>query len=255
MNLKPPVLLLALIFLAVHVSGYRPAFAQATPDKETVKKSGEKTEAPPVAESQRGSTPGSASSISEKNIFSPERKDFPLPGAEGKKPVVRPKIILYGVTIAGDYQAASIVNPGRPLRKGERETMTLKIGDKVGEYTLAKILSDRVSLEAQGDTFEVLLYDATMPKKRMEVKTETKQAAGTSTSPLTPAAPAAASTARPAPSIIATPAPVPPTQPPRLPLASRRGRRVFYPPSGTQATPGISAAPESPAPVEGEEED
>jgi len=254
MNLKFPVLLLALIFLAVHVSGHRPAFAQATPDKEPVKKSGEKTEAPPVAESQRGSAPGSVNSISEKNIFSPERKDFPIPGAEGKKPVVRPKIILYGVTIAGDYQAASIVNPGRPLRKGERETMTLKIGDKVGEYTLAKILSDRISLEAHEDTFEVLLYDATMPKKRMEVKTETKQPAVTSTSPLGPAAPAAASTARPAPSIVATPAPVP-TQPPRLPLASRRGRRVFYPPSGTQGTPGTQAAPETPASVEGEEED
>jgi hypothetical protein len=256
-NLKLLVLLLTLISLAVFVSGDRSAFAQAPPDKETVKKSGERIEAPPAAENQRGTAPGAASSISGKNIFSPERKDFPLPGAEGKKPIVRPKIVLYGVTIAGDYQAASIVNPGRPLRKGERETMTLKIGDKVGEYTLAKILSDRISLEAQGDTFEVLLYDATVPKKRMEVKTETKQAAVTSTSPppapasppatTQPAAPAAASTARPAPSV--APTPRVPTQVPRPTLPTRRGRMMYYPGAGTPATPA------TPAPIQGEEED
>jgi len=262
-NLKLLVFLLTLIFLAVLVSGDRSAFAQATPDKETVKKSGERIEAPPAAENQRGTAPGPASSISGKNIFSPERKDFPLPGAEGKKPIVRPKIILYGVTIAGDYQAASIVNPGRPLRKGERETMTLKIGDKVGEYAVAKILSDRISLEAPGDSFEVLLYDAGMPKKRMEVKTETKPAAVTSTLPAPvpasppattqPAAPAAASTARPAPSV--APTPRVPTQVPRPTIPSSRGRRIFYPPSGSSATPGTPATPATPAPIQGEEED
>lgn len=81
--------------------------------------------------------------------------------------MVRPQIVLYGVTIFGDYQSASVVNPGRPLRKGERETLTIKIGEKIGEYKLAKVLSDRITLEAEEDTFEVLLYDPKMPKKEL----------------------------------------------------------------------------------------
>ena len=68
--------------------------------------------------------------IAEKNIFNPERKDFPVRPVETSKQNVRPQVILYGVSIAEDYQAASIINPGRALRKGERETMTLKVGEK-----------------------------------------------------------------------------------------------------------------------------
>ena len=113
-------------------------------------------------------------SISEKNIFSPERKDFPIVTVEKSNPATRPQVILYGVTIAGDYQSASLVNPGRPLRKGERETLTVKIGEKIGGYKLAKIMPDRIAMESSGDTFEVLLYDSKKPKKRMEARADTK---------------------------------------------------------------------------------
>jgi hypothetical protein len=224
-----------------------------------------KTEVPSTAGAQKDpSSIKSYVAIAGKNIFSPERKDFPIPmTAEGKKPLVRPQVVLYGVTITGSYQAASVTNPGRPLRKGERETMTLKIGDKVGEYTLAKIFSDRISLEAPGDTFEVLLYDARVPKKRIEVKTETKPAAVTSTLPAAPASPAttqpappaAASTARPTPPAVATPPPVPTPQIPRPTLPTRRGRMMYYPGSRTPTTPGTPATPATPAPVQGTEED
>jgi len=106
-------------------------------------------------------------SIGEKNIFNPERKDFSVTGAgAGMKPFVRPQVVLYGVTIAGDYQSASVVNPGRPLKKGERDLLTLRLGERIGEYKLAKVLSDRITLEAPGDIFEVLLYDPKAPKRR-----------------------------------------------------------------------------------------
>jgi hypothetical protein len=115
--------------------------------------------------------------FAEKNIFSPERKDFQVPGSgSALKPVIRPQVVLYGVTIARDYQSASVVNPGRPLKKGERELMTVKIGDRVGEYKLAKVFHDRITLEAEGDAFEVLLYDSKVPKKRVDVKTDSKPA-------------------------------------------------------------------------------
>jgi hypothetical protein len=174
-HLKLLVLSLVLIFLAVLVSIDRSAFAQATPDKEGIKKSGEKIETPPAAEALREFAPGSTSSIAEKNIFNPERKDFPA--RPGLKPVARPQIILYGVTIAGDYQAATIINPGRPLHKGERETVTLRIGEQIGGYKLAKISPDRILMEGTEDSFEVLLYDSKSAKRRSDVKTENRQAA------------------------------------------------------------------------------
>ncbi len=105
--------------------------------------------------------------IAEKNIFSPVRKDFQGTGPGSTlNTAIRPQIILYGVTIARNYQSALLVNPGRSLKKGERDSMTLKLGERIGEYKLAKVLSDRITLEAQGDAFEVLLYDPKAPKKR-----------------------------------------------------------------------------------------
>lgn len=134
--------------------------------------------------------------IAEKNPFHPDRKEFPIitetAKPEVKKPVVRPQVTLYGVTIAGDYRSASISYPGRSLQKGERETMTAKIGDRVGDYKLVKILSDRIGLETPEDSFEILLYDARTPKKRVYAKTENKPASVTSTLPAPPAPPEAA---------------------------------------------------------------
>jgi hypothetical protein len=121
--------------------------------------------------------------ISEKNIFNPDRREFSFTNPEQSKPMSRPQIILYGITIGKDYQAASLVHPGRPLQKGEREMITLKIGEKVGEYKLAKILPDRITMESGDDSFDVLLYDASAPKKRAVVRTEVRPAEVKSTAP------------------------------------------------------------------------
>lgn len=194
-------------------------------------------------------------SISEKNLFSPERKDFPTPAGNGKKQLVRPQILLYGVTISGNYQAASVASPGRPLHKGERETFTVKIGERIGEYKLVKISSDRITLEAQGDSFEVLLYDQSMAKKRTDIRTESKPATITSTQPGpsppvpgTPApTPSVPSTVPPKPAPpaagmvreqVGTPAPPGPVSP-TLPRPDIPRRRMYYPPSApSQKTEG-----------------
>jgi len=178
-------------------------------NQETVKKRTPKAENPPAVRTNKELTSlQSFIVISEKNIFSPARKDFTILTVEKSNPATRPQVILYGVTIAGDYQVASLVNPGRPLRKGERETMTVKIGEKIGEYKLAKIQPDRITMESNGDSFEVLLYDSRNPKKRTEVKTEAKPAAVISTqpAPASPTPPAAApASARPPASVEKTP--------------------------------------------------
>jgi|GEM_PF-412006 len=220
--------------------------------KEEVKKQDKKSETQPSPKEQKETTPiKTYISVAEKNVFSPERKEFPVmisPGMAGetKKPLVRPQIVLYGVTLVGDYQSATVSNPGRPLRKGEKETMTLKVGGAVGEYKVAKILSDRVMMESGEDSFEVLLYDTKSPKKRTHVKTEIKPATVASATPSpAPAAPA------PAPSGPERVAPSPPSAPaaPISPLPpARRGRTPLSPSpdSPTPMTP--STTPSGPMP-------
>jgi len=185
-------------------------------------------------------------SVAEKNVFSPERKDFPTPLGNGRRQHVRPQIVLYGVTIVGNYQAASIASPGRPLKKGERETFTVKVGERVGEYKLVRIFSDRVTLEAEGDTFDVLLYDPSVVKRRSEIRTESKPTTITSTQPVpspavpgsplpTPSTPSTV-VPRPAPPVgagqekVVTPGPASPAGQP-LPRPDFPRRRMNYPPS------------------------
>ena len=134
----------------------------------------------------------SYSIIAEKNIFNPERKDFlslGLNSAEQPRQIARPQMILSGVVISDDYQSASVTSPGRPLKKGERETMTLKPGDRIGEYKLAKIEADRIIMKAAWDSFEILLYDPKKPKARVEVKTAGVESSEVKGAPSVPAAP------------------------------------------------------------------
>ncbi len=265
MTLRYGVLCLLAVFIAIilflknYETWTRPI--EFIPEKEATKKSGTRIENPsPIAGQGEPTTIASYILIAEKNLFNPERKDFPVvkppsaPVSEAvKKPPVRPKIILYGVTMAGDYRAASLVNQGRPLQKGERETLTVKLGERIGEYKLANITPDRIKLEAEGDSFEVLLYDSTTPKKRMDVRTEVKPATITSTQPIPVTAPipgaapipgipgipgmvpstTSAAPAQPVPSK-GTIVPTPPGPMPTAPTPARpvRGRTNYYP-SGT----------------------
>lgn len=190
--------------------------------------------------------------ISEKNIFSPERKDFPIikipevtKQAEIKKPNPRPQIILYGITISGDYKTAIISNPKDPRQKvTTREMMNVKLGEHIGEYRLSNVMPDKIILESPGDSFEVLLYDPKTPKKRVAGKTEIKPANITSvtSTPLTPPPPLpeipiSITPKEVIPEKVVPSTPVPQTPPPTFPSTEqRRGRRIVYPPPPTQPT-------------------
>ena len=238
-------------------------WAQATEpipkaQKEAAKPQDKRTEALPPTQPAKGMAAVQPyTSIAEKNIFSPDRKDYPILGGVNK-PIVRPQVVLYGVTIAGDYQAASVSNPGRPLQRGERDTFTVKLGEKIGDYKVTNISSDRITLEVDADRFEVLLYDSRTPKKRTEVRTETKpatitsattQPAATTSTPGTAAPstpPVSAQASKPStPPAAVTPSP-PPSTPPAAPptrtptpygLGTRGGRSPSYPSPGTSGTP------------------
>jgi hypothetical protein len=200
---------------------------------ETKQKAAGPTAPAPVPNKTEMPPPAYYKVISEKNLFSNERKEFPppLPPPEvpskeapkaAPKPPARPNVTLYGVAIVGeDLRTALVNNPNRKIEKGDREAMTVKVGDKVGEYSVSKIQEDRISLEGSGDSFDVLLFDPSRQKKRAA-------APPTSTVP----------TPVPAP----TPAGIPekPGQPP--PRIAPTPPRPFAPPA---APPAVG----SPAPV------
>jgi len=161
-------LFIIVLFLAIESYDALTHPLNLMPDKAAAKKSGTRTEnSSATGVVTKPTFAVSYNLIAEKNIFSPERKDFQGTGpGSSSKSLIRPEVILYGITIAGDYRSASMISPGRSLKRGERDMMTLRLGERIGEYKLTKVLSDRITLEAQGDTFEVFLYDAKAPKKR-----------------------------------------------------------------------------------------
>ena len=113
-------ILLCFVIILIGVENYETwnhSF-ELLPDTGIVRKKSETiNENPPMVTSTK--EPMSIQSyilVSEKNMFSPDRKDFPIVTVNKSNPTTRPQVILYGVAIAGDYQAASVVNPGRPLR-------------------------------------------------------------------------------------------------------------------------------------------
>jgi hypothetical protein len=248
-----PCILLFFIVLILGYENYETwSSPSAVPPKKDTGKKGETKPEPPIsAGALKATTPREAfNTIAEKNVFNPDRKEFATveAAAAGGKPVVRPQITLYGVVIGHDYQIASVINPGRPLHKGEREMKTLKIGDMVGDYKLTKITQDRIVMEAGEDSFEVLLYDPRVPKKRMEARTPTQPATVTSTIP-TPIPPGATQPGFPpgSPAVVTPPPAMTPAPTPRsagpLPVPRTPGAApgVNQPP-----TPAVSPTPSTP---------
>jgi len=153
----------------------------AVAKREVPKRPEAKAETSPLPVSQKEIQPREGYKlIAEKNIFHPDRKEFAAVATDQSRSSVRPQIALYGIVVGGDFQSATIVNPGRPLQKGEREPKTVKVGDPIGDYKVEKILEDRIVMTNGGDSFEVLLYDPGAPKKRIEAKTPTQPVTVTS---------------------------------------------------------------------------
>jgi hypothetical protein len=249
-------ILCVLLFLVVLILGYENYETWSSPGALVFKKEGDKKwegrpEPPPGVLTPKETPPRqSFDVIAEKNIFNPDRKEFSIQATPGiSKSITRPPIILYGVVIAGDYQMASIVNPGRPLHKGEREIKTITIGESVGEYKLTKIMPDRIVLEGGEDSFEILLYDPRSPKKRMEVKTPSLSPTVTSAVPsapspevkpmIPPAAVGSPGATPPAPS----PRPVIPTATPRPPGPQPEGGYQSPNPSPAETVPPSATDP------------
>ncbi len=201
----------------------------------------------PAARKGEALAPASFKLISEKNLFSPDRKEFPVPmGPETKdvrRPMVRPTLTLYGVAIGKEFSSAMINNPTRKDR--ERDTISVRVGDKVGEFTVIQILEDRITLESPGDSFDVLLYDASKPKKRVVPVPVTPAPARPSSpppgvSPTPGPSPGVSPTPSPSPGVSPAPSPVPHGRelPGRSSLRERIERQRLQRQQGITATPG-----------------
>lgn len=174
-------------------------------------------------------------SVSDKNIFSPDRKEFPvaLIKPEITKPPVRPNLQLFGVVVGPEFRSAMINNPTRRADRGERETITVREGDRVGEYKVATITEDRITLESSGDSFDLLLYDPAKQKKRPTV------APTTTPPPPTPTPP------RPGVATITTPRPPTPA-PPSVSTTSTTPSRLYTPPARRDLPGGTITRPQIP---------
>ncbi len=241
------LILLVIPFLSIKTYEVWTRPVDLTPENKVTKKP-EQKRSPPL-EIKKESVPiQSFVLISEKNIFSPDRKDFPILTSpevskqpEIKKPNPRPQIVLYGITILGDYKAATLSNPGDPRQKiTKREMVTVKLGDNIGEYRLSNVMPDRIILESPEDSFEVLLYDPKAQKKRMVVIPDIKPPAITSvtSTPLPAPIPEAPKPITPPkeverpkeviPEKVVPSTPVPQIPKPTLPSIEQR-RRIIYP--------------------------
>ncbi|MGB7624935.1 MAG: hypothetical protein WBN92_21515 [Terriglobia bacterium] len=84
--------------------------------------------------------------IASRNLFSPDRND-----QIAKEDVAKtrpPKPILFGVINLSEAKLAMMSAPG------SRDFRSLKVGDKIGEYTLTRILSNKVEMQWGSETVE-----------------------------------------------------------------------------------------------------
>ena len=116
---------------------------------------------PPAAEFQ---------SVSERNLFSPERKPpvQPEPESESEPEITElaipgKKISVHGIVIT-DGRARALVSNPKP-KAGERPDVWVQEGDDLADFRVAEIKTDRLILSEGAKRYEVLLYDTDSSKQ------------------------------------------------------------------------------------------
>jgi hypothetical protein len=105
-------------------------------------------------------------SITERNLFHPERK-MPEPVRE-EIAVERPDFVLYGTMMIGDVKIAYMEDMNSPLStpgRGKRQKAVSK-GDRLSGYILDEVYQDRVLMVKEDDSIEVNIIDPSKPKSR-----------------------------------------------------------------------------------------
>jgi hypothetical protein len=111
--------------------------------------------------------------VTDKNLFSPERKEF-IPEkpkdieSEVKQVSISGQtVMLHGVILMGDYKKALINNPDR--KSGDSENLWVSVGDSVGDLRVDDIQNESIVLKEGDKKYEILLYDQKKTRRPSEV--------------------------------------------------------------------------------------
>ena len=141
---------------------------------------------------ERTMPPDSAYEImAKKNLFSSYRLEFiPEKQKEGPLNISEKMIFLYGVVLTGDRKQALISNPESEPAAGKSQAKDkwVKVGDTMGDFSVAEIRKDRIILTQGASTHEILLYDKNKPTRQTTVAEKSAAPAVVSTGPAAAAA-------------------------------------------------------------------
>lgn len=150
----------------------------------------------PTAIPKRSIAPKSAfQEIALRNLFSPERTEYKATETEAAaasetadEPVEEPlkvdgkQIVLYGVVLLKDRQAALISNPDD--KTGDAPTRWVGPNDKVGQYTVKEIAETTIILAGDARQYRVPLFDKNKSdKRRRGVSAAAPKTAGSAAKP------------------------------------------------------------------------
>lgn len=126
--------------------------------------------------SRRMQPPTAYNVVSEKTLFSPDRKAYEAPAAvKSPEPVAEVRtvqvagqtITLYGVILSGGFKSALVNNPAP--KRGERHMKWVSVGDRIENLIVADIREQSIIIKDDTRLIEILLYDRSNPKSRTEV--------------------------------------------------------------------------------------
>ncbi len=107
--------------------------------------------------------------VVDKNLFSSSRSEsIPEKQKPGPPKISEKMIFLYGVVLAGDRKQALISNPdtGSDAGKNRAKDKWVKVGDTLGNFSVADIRKDKIILTEGANTHEILLYDKNKPARQ-----------------------------------------------------------------------------------------
>ena len=160
-------------------------------------RTGKSPEKPPPGKRimERAMTPESSYGIvADKNLFSSNRSEsIPVELKAGPLKISEKMIFLYGVVVTGDRKQALISNPesGPEAGKSRAKDKWVKVGDTLGNFSVADIRKDRIILTEGASTHEILLYDKNKPARQTTVVEKSAAPAVVSTGSTAPTAAAA----------------------------------------------------------------
>jgi hypothetical protein len=110
--------------------------------------------------------------VVDKNLFSSNRTEsIPEKDKTGPLKISEKMVFLYGVVIAGGRKQALISNPETKPEAGKSRSKDkwVKVGDAVGNFSVADIRKDRIILADGTNQHEILLYDEKKPARKTTV--------------------------------------------------------------------------------------